>query len=351
MTTDATPDTSGQPPNWPGLAVYGWTEVWQHKFQALTVAGLLPGRVVAEHRTHYVVATGTGEIKAETTGRFRNAVTVRTNLPGVGDFVGFRPAEGDGPGLVEAVLPRTSTMVRKAAAERRPQLLAANVDVVFIVTALDGDYNLRRIERYLVLVRDSGARPVIVLNKADLAARAVTGAEAIDLPAVVAELQGVAPGIAIHAISARGRTGIGELEAYFDGGRTIALIGSSGVGKSTLTNQLLGRDAMATQAVRESDSRGRHTTTHREMFVRAGGGTLIDTPGLRELGLWDAEGGRETNFDDIETLALDCKFTNCQHKAEPGCAVQAAIRAGTLETARLTSFATLGRTPERRGSR
>jgi ribosome biogenesis GTPase / thiamine phosphate phosphatase len=353
MTTETTPDTlPGSPLNWPGLAAHGWTEAWQQKFQALTVAGLQPGRVVAEHRTHYVVATGTGEIRAETTGRFRNSVTVRTNLPGVGDFVGFRPAEGDGPGLIEAVLPRTSTMVRKAAAERRPQLLAANVDVVFIVTALDGDYNLRRIERYLVLVRDSGARPVIVLNKADLAAAAATGAAAaIDLPAVLAELHGVAPGIAIHAISARGRTGIGALAAYFDGGHTIALIGSSGVGKSTLTNQLLGRDAMATQEVRASDSRGRHTTTHREMFVRAGGGTLIDTPGLRELGLWDAEGGRETNFDDIETLALDCKFTNCQHQAEPGCAVQAAIRAGTLEVARLTSFATLGRTPERRGSR
>jgi ribosome biogenesis GTPase / thiamine phosphate phosphatase len=329
------------------LEALGWNTQWQHKFDAAVKKAdpslnLQPGRIIAEHRTHYQVGTGTGELSAETTGKFRNNVALRTDLPGVGDFVAFRPATTDGPAFIEAVLPRTSTMVRKAAAERRPQLLAANVDVVFIMTALDGDYNLRRVERYLVLVRDSGALPVIVANKSDLVA---------DVPAVMAELKATAPGVAIHVISAKGRAGLAGLEGYFDGNRTIALIGSSGVGKSTLTNQLLGADLMATQAVRESDSRGRHTTTHRQLFIRAGGGTLLDTPGMRELGLWNADEGRDANFDDIEQLALACKFTNCGHQSEPACAVRAAIEAGTLDAGRLTSFLAMGKTTERRGNR
>jgi ribosome biogenesis GTPase / thiamine phosphate phosphatase len=327
------------------LTALGWNTSWQQKFEALKLegmAGLQPGRVVAEHRTHYRVGTDSGELNAETTGKFRNNVAIRTDLPGVGDFVAFRPSDTDGPAFIEAVLPRTTTMVRKAAAERRPQLLAANVDVVFIMTALDGDYNLRRVERYLVLVHDSGAKPVIVANKSDLAA---------DVPGVLAELAATAPGVAIHAISARGRSGLTELAAYFEGNKTIALIGSSGVGKSTLTNQLLGIEAMVTQAVRESDSRGRHTTTHRQLFVRPGGGTLLDTPGMRELGLWNAEEGKDANFDDIETLALGCKFTNCAHQTEPHCAVQAAIASGALEAGRLTSFLAMGKTTERRGNR
>jgi ribosome biogenesis GTPase / thiamine phosphate phosphatase len=329
------------------LEALGWNTQWQQKFDAVVAKAdrslkLQPGRVIAEHRTHYVIGTDTGDLSAEATGRFRNNVALRTDLPGVGDFVAFRPAEADGPAFVEAVLPRTSAMVRKAAAEQRPQLLAANVDVVFIMTALDGDYNLRRVARYLVLVRDSGALPVIVANKSDLSA---------DVADVMAEIAATAPGVAIHAISARGRTGLAELEAYFAGNKTIALIGSSGVGKSTLTNQLLQRDVMATQEVRESDSRGRHTTTHRQMFIRAGGGTLIDTPGMRELGLWNADEGKDANFDDIEQLALACKFTNCGHQSEPGCAVLAAIASGELEAGRLTSFLAMGKTTERRGNR
>jgi ribosome biogenesis GTPase / thiamine phosphate phosphatase len=333
------------------LEALGWNTQWQQKFDAAVAKAdpslklqppLQPGRVIAEHRTHYQLGTDTGDLSAEATGRFRNTVALRTDLPGVGDFVAFRPAEADGPAFVEAVLPRTSTMVRKAAAEQRPQLLAANVDVVFIMTALDGDYNLRRVERYLVLVRDSGALPVIVANKSDLST---------DVAGVMAELAATAPGVAIHAISARGRSGLAELEAYFAGNKTIALIGSSGVGKSTLTNQLLQRDVMATQEVRESDSRGRHTTTHRQMFIRAGGGTLIDTPGMRELGLWNADEGKDANFDDIEQLALSCKFTNCGHQSEPACAVRAAIEAGTLDAGRLVSFLAMGKTTERRGNR
>jgi ribosome biogenesis GTPase / thiamine phosphate phosphatase len=329
------------------LVALGWNTQWQQKFEAAVAKAdlslkLQPGRIIAEHRTHYQIGTDTGELSAEATGRFRNNVALRTDLPGVGDYVAFRPAEADGPAFIEAVLPRTSTMVRKAAAEQRPQLLAANVDVVFIMTALDGDYNLRRVERYLVLVRDSGALPVIVANKSDLST---------DVAGVMAELAATAPGVAIHAISARGRSGLAELEAYFAGNKTIALIGSSGVGKSTLTNQLLQRDAMATQEVRESDSRGRHTTTHRQMFIRAGGGTLIDTPGMRELGLWNADEGKDANFDDIEQLALNCKFTNCGHQSEPSCAVQAAIADGTLEAGRLASFLAMGKTTERRGNR
>ena len=189
----------------------------------------------------------------------RNAAQERSDLPGVGDFVALRLAAGDGQATIEAVLPRTSALVRKAAGESRPQLLAANIDVVFIMTTPDADLNLPRLERYLALVRDSGAAPVIVVNKADLAHDAVE---------ITGQIAGIAPGVPIHVVSARGRDRIDDLERYFDGNRTIAFVGSSGVGKSTLTNLLLGRTAQATQEVRANDSRGRHTTTHRQLFTR-----------------------------------------------------------------------------------
>ena len=256
------------------LELFGWTAQRQQAFAAHSADGLLPGRVVGEHRSHYQVATEAGELTAEATGRLRETAAERSDLPGVGDFVAVRPSRGDGPATIEAVLPRTSALVRKASGEQRPQLLAANVDVVMIVTTVDGDFNLERLERYLALVRESGAAPVIVLNKIDLTQ------DAAGMTRQIAAIAGVTP---IHAISARDRSLVGQIEPYFDGNRTVALIGSSGVGKSTLTNQLLGRMAQATQEVRAHDSRGRHTTTHRQLFTRPDGGTLMDTPGLRGL--------------------------------------------------------------------
>jgi ribosome biogenesis GTPase len=238
-------------------------------------------------------------------------------------------AMGDGPATIEAVLPRTSALVRKASGESRPQLLAANVDVVFIVTAPDGDFNLPRIERLLALVRDSAAAPVILLNKAD-----VTD----DIAGSVNQIAAIAPGIAVHAISARARAGISDIEQYFEGNRTVGLIGSSGVGKSTLTNELLGRAAQATQEVRAHDSRGRHTTTHRQLFLRPHGGAIIDTPGMRGLELWNTGRNVDSNFEDIEALALACKFRNCRHDSEPACAVRAAVALGELDAGRLASY-------------
>lgn len=311
------------------LAALGWTEARQAAFALFATDGLLPGRVVGEHRTHYQVATDHGELSATLAGRLRNEAKQRSDLAGVGDFVAIRPSPGDGPATIEAVLPRSTALVRKAAGEKRPQLLAANVDVIFIVMALDNDFNLARLERYLTLVHASGALPVIVANKTDLAA---------DLAARMAEIAELAPGVAVHAVTARSTDVTRQLEAYFAGNRTIALIGSSGVGKSTLTNRLLGREAQATQEVRSHDDRGRHTTTHRQLFLRPEGGAIMDTPGMRGLELWDSEDNVAPDFSDIEALALDCKFRNCQHGSEPKCAVRAAVERGELDAARVATF-------------
>jgi ribosome biogenesis GTPase / thiamine phosphate phosphatase len=311
------------------LDALAWTQRRQH--EAATKAGdnLVPGRVVGEHRTHFNVVTQVGDVLAEIAGRLRNEAVLRSDLPGVGDYVMLQLSQGDGPAIIETVLSRTSALIRTASGERRPQLLAANVDVVFIVMALDGDFNLQRLERYLALVRDSGAAAVIVANKIDLAA---------DVASAMAQIAATAPGIPVHAISARGQRGVDDLARYFADQATVVLIGSSGVGKSTLTNTLLGRSAQATGDVRSHDSRGRHTTTHRQMFERPGGGTLIDTPGLRGLELWDSEETTEPNFDDIEALALACKFRNCQHRSEPKCAVRAAVERGDLDRAHLAAY-------------
>ena len=316
------------------LKALGWSERLQNEFAAVAAEGVVPGRVVGEHRSHYRVATDAIELSAGTTGRLRNVAAQRSDLPGVGDFVALRLAMGDGPATIEAVLPRTSALIRQASGERRPQLLAANIDVVFIVTAPDGDFNLPRIERLLALVADSGATPVIVLNKSDLTD---------DIVATTDQISTVAPGIPVHAISARARHGILELEQYFDGNRTVALVGSSGVGKSTLTNELLGRAAQATQEVRAHDSRGRHTTTHRQLFLCPQGGAIIDTPGMRGVELWNTGKDVDNNFEDIEALALECKFRNCRHDTEPGCAVRAAVDRGDLEADRVARYVKLAR--------
>lgn len=306
------------------LEALGWTDERQRAFQPHAREGLVAGRVVSEHRTHLQVATQDGEIEAEIPGRMWNSVELRSDMPGVGDFVGVTPASGDGPAIVEVVLARTSAIIRQAAGERRPQLIAANVDVVMIVTALDGDFNLERIGRYLAVVRDGGAEPVFVINKADIG-------EGID--AAVAELAELAPNVAVHVISAKAATDVAELAQYFEGGRTIAIVGSSGVGKSTLTNQFLGQDVQSTQPVRGHDNRGRHTTTHRELFVRPGGGAIMDTPGMRSLELWEAEPEVEVevDFSDVEAFAAECKFRDCRHAQEPKCAVRDAIARGDLD--------------------
>jgi len=258
----------------------------------------------------------------------RNTAGQRSDLPGVGDFVAADLSDRDSP-TIEVVLPRTSALIRKASGKPDPQLLAANIDVVFIVTAMGGDFNLPRMKRYCALVQQSGAAPVIVVNKSDLENNVVGSA---------GEIEGLGHDMPVHVISARARESIQVLEQYFTGNRTVALIGSSGVGKSTLTNQLLGRDAQATQEVRDYDGRGRHTTTSRQLLIRSQGGAIIDTPGLRGLETWDATEAPEGAFDDIEGLALQCRFSNCRHDTEPDCAVRSAVARGDLDAGRLSDY-------------
>jgi len=316
------------------LDAFGWSSERQAEFAPYAAEGLVAGRVVGEHRSHFQVATDSVELSAELTGRLRKSAAQRSDLAGVGDFVAMCLSAGDGNATIEDVLPRTSALIRKASGEDRPQLLAANVDAVFIVTAPDGDFNLPRIERLLALVADSSATPVIVLNKSDLTD---------DVAGTKEQIATIAPGVPVDAISARAGDGIAALERYFYGNRTIGLIGSSGVGKSTLTNALLGRAAQATQEVRAHDSRGRHTTTHRQLFLRPRGGAIIDTPGMRGVELWNTGEDAAANFDDIETLALSCKFRNCRHDTEPACAVRAAVGRGELEAERVARYVKLAR--------
>jgi ribosome biogenesis GTPase len=280
------------------LEDFGWNPQRADAFAAHAREGFTPGRVVSEHRSHLQVVTTAGdiaadvsaEVSAEVSGRLRNEARLRSDLPAVGDFVALRPALADGPATVEALLPRTTALIRKASGENRPQVLAANVDVVFIVTAPDGDFNAARLERLLQLVHDSGAAPVILLNKADLTD---------DVPGFTKQIARVAPGVPCHVISARTQTSVAPLADYFTGNRTVGLVGSSGVGKSTLTNVLLDRDAQTTQPVRSHDSRGRHTTTHRQLFARAGGGCLIDMPGMRGVESWIGAADGESSTEQL----------------------------------------------------
>jgi ribosome biogenesis GTPase len=319
------------------LAALGWREPFVSAFAALAAAGLVPGRVIAQQGS-YRVATGEAEWAAEPAGRLKREPG---GLPAVGDWVALEPpAQGTvgGPARIQAVLPRRSRFSRQAAGTRTvEQVVAANLDTVLLVSGLDGDWNPRRIERYLAAAWTSGANPVVVLNKADRA----DDPEALEL--ATAE---VALGVPVHRVSARTGEGVADLAVDFPEGATVGLLGSSGVGKSTLVNRLLGEEVQKTGEVRESDDRGRHTTTRRELFRTPWGGLVLDTPGMRELQLWDAGEGVEAAFADVEELARSCHFGDCRHQGEPGCAVEAAAEAGTLKSERLESYRKLQREVE-----
>ena len=312
------------------LAVLGWNPRLAAAFEPYRSRGLEPARVSLEHTHIYRVLGERGELLARVAGRLRHRAGTRTDYPAVGDWVAVEPAAHGGDARIHAVLPRTSRFSRRAAGDvTEEQIVAANIDTVFLVGGLDGDFNPRRLERYLLVARESDANPVIILNKADLS----------DDPAArVAEVQAHAVDVPVYGVSCHAPETLEPLWRYLQSGRTAALLGSSGVGKSTIVNRLVGHDLLATRDVRESDSRGRHTSTSRQMVLLPGGGILIDTPGMRELQLWDTGEGLAATFGDIEALAGECRFRDCRHRGEPGCAVAAAVATGALDDVRLASF-------------
>lgn len=337
------------------LRLLGWNEFFEHSFEPYRNHGMSPARVARRDRTSWFLYRSDGETTGVLSGRFRREILDTAAWPAVGDWVAISSAEPPSQAVIHAVLPRQTCLSRKAAnsggmpdsgGRTDEQVLAANINTAFLVSGLDLDFNVRRLERYLAIAYDCGARPVVLLNKSDLCE---------DIDAVRTELKEVAMGVDVLAISASEGTGMAQLDQFLEGNQTVVLLGSSGVGKTTIINRLLGGGSLKTGPVRESDSRGRHTTTWREMVLLPSGGVLIDTPGMRELQTWLNEEGLKHTFEDIETLAVDCRFRDCRHRGEPGCAVEAAVESGELDPERLLSYHKLSkelqRLEERRSAR
>jgi ribosome biogenesis GTPase len=304
----------------------GWDDGWEAAFAEHRAAGLVPARVAIQHRGAYDLLGEAGELRASATTRLVKA----DELPAVGDWVGYDPETQ----LVEIVLERRTAISRKEVWHAvREQVLAANVDVAFLVQALPLDFNPRRLERYLAMAWESGAQPVVLLTKVDLVD---------DVAPYLAEVEAVTLGACpVHAVSAKTGVGVDELRSFVEPNLTAVLLGSSGVGKSTIVNALAGEELLETQEVREDDHRGRHTTTHRELIVLEAGGVILDTPGIRELQLWDAD--LEQTFGDVEEIARRCRFSDCAHDREPGCAIREALEDGSLPPERWQSYVKLQR--------
>ncbi|WP_247902238.1 ribosome small subunit-dependent GTPase A [Paenibacillus pabuli] len=311
---------------------YGWSAKWQELWQQTGMEEQLrkPARIIADHGQLLRLITAEGECWGRVSGRMRHDNEETGIVPAVGDWVAVTGQAGE-EAIIHSIVPRQSRVSRQAAGPvTKEQLIAANVDTLLIVAALNHDFNLRRLERYIMMAWNGGVRPVIILSKSDLS-------ENVEEQILLVE--GIAPGIEVLAISAVQDQGKSLLEKFLSPGTTVALTGSSGSGKSTLVNWMMGESVQLTQAVREDDSRGRHTTTHREIFVLPQGAVLIDTPGMRELNLWDeGQDGLSHAFGEIEQLAKECKFQDCTHTREAGCAVKEAIQDGSLDEKRLGNY-------------
>lgn len=291
----------------------------------------LIGRISAEHKTNYRILTSQGEISATISGRKR----YEGSFPAVGDWVVFSMIDEGKRGVIDEILPRKTKVSRKIPGKvEKEQVIAANVDFIFIVSSLNREFNLRRLERYLAMVYESGARPVIILNKADLAHNIREKKKAVE---------SISVDIPVHIISAKERNGIGALSPYLEKGITVGLLGSSGVGKSTLINAIMDDDILRTESIRSKDDRGRHTTSAREMIILEEGGIIIDNPGMREIQLWGGARGINDTFGDINELGSRCKFKDCRHITEPNCAVKKAVEDGLLPETRLKSYSKLAR--------
>lgn len=326
------------------LSQYGWTEDWNKEWNGMLLAqaeaserqgaefkeNSQPARVIADFGQKLKLVTKEGECWGGVSGKFRHQTERQSDFPAVGDWVMITRTGLVDDAVIHQVLPRRSRISRQAAGmETKEQLIAANVDTLFLVQALNGDYNVRRMERYLTMAWNSGANPVVVLSKSDLCE---------DPTPFVAEISSVAIGVPVAVISAKMEQGMEELASYLQPGHTIALVGSSGCGKSTMANWLTGSEQQVTQGIREDDSKGRHTTTHRHLLPLASGAVLIDTPGMRELTLWDDGADVSAAFEDIDEVAGDCRYRDCRHENEAGCAVKEAVQNGQISQQRIESF-------------
>lgn len=329
------------------LVDYGWDDKLKNEFDKLKEKEYLPGRVVRQEKGCYHVKCEYGEVTAEVSGKLRYNTKSISDFPAVGDWVAIKLINECKNAIIYSVLPRKSSLTRKApisggrtvrdvngmkmtfGGSTEKQVIAANIDVLFFVMSLDNDYSLKRMERYLAVGRNSGAIPVIILNKIDLCT---------DLNEKLSQIEKICVGVNVHCISAMKNEGIEELRQYINNGKTIGLFGSSGVGKSTISNCLLRSDKLTTGEVREKDSKGRHTTTWRDLILLPGGGVIIDTPGMREFQVWLDQDELDTKFEDIKNLESQCKFNDCKHKKEPGCAIMKALQDGTMSIERYENY-------------
>lgn len=321
------------------ISELGWDPWFLERFGEYLGRELVPARVTCDMGPNFEVQCDAGVFTANTSGKLRHSARGRGELPVVGDWVAIQPLPGEDKAVIHAVLPRKTGFSRKEAGTRDrrtggktgEQVLASNIDTVFIVCALDGyrSFNIHKIERYLAVAQTSGASPVILLNKTDLNP---------GYQSCIDEASAIANGIPVLPVSATERTGLDAVEALLEPGKTVVLLGPSGVGKSALINALMGGQVQDTGRVRDADGKGRHTTAQRQMFILPGGGIMVDTPGMRELALWDGDGGSGAVFSDVEGLFARCKFKDCRHQNEPGCAVRQALDEGILDAGRWESY-------------